>query len=92
VCESQSSEVERVVCVCVCGCVCVGVLGGDSDCWASNVPERDGVGHFDGDTSGECTDLLMYVHEKCVRLPAAHFSNGVGVDPIQVHCHGAAGP
>jgi 3-deoxy-7-phosphoheptulonate synthase len=40
----------------------------------------------------KCTDLLMYVHEKCVRLPAAHFLNGVGVDPIQVHCHGSAGP
>jgi hypothetical protein len=44
------------------------------------------------DTSGKCTDLLMYVHEKGVRLPTAHFPDGVGVDPIQAHCHGSAGP
>ena len=72
VCESQSSEVGKsCVCVwlCVCGSVCgclLGVLGGDSDGRAGNVPEGDGVGHLDGDAGGKCTDLLMYVHEKGV--------------------------
>ena len=63
-------------------------------CWdkggAGNVAEGDVGGHLQGHTSGKGTDLFMYVHEKGVRAPAAHLFDGVGVDAVQVHGHGAA--
>ena len=53
-------------------------------CWdkggAGNVAEGDDGGHLQGHTSGEGTDLFMYVHEEGVRAPAAHLFDGVGVD------------
>jgi hypothetical protein len=72
--------------------VCVGGLGGGHDSGASDVSEWDGGRHLEGDASGKRTDLFMDVHEEGVGLPTAHLSNGVGVDSIQVHGHGSAGP
>ena len=56
------------------------------------MPEGDGVGHFDGDAGGKSTNLFMYVHEKSVGFPPTHFLDGVGVNAVEVHCHGAASP
>jgi hypothetical protein len=54
---------------------------------ASNVTEGYGVGHFNGDTSGKCTYLLMNVHEESVGFPPAHFADGICVHSIEMHCH-----
>jgi len=56
------------------------------------VAEGDVVGHLDGDTSGEGTDLLMDVHEECARFPATHFLDRVWVNAVEVHRHGSASP
>ena len=66
------------------------VLGSHCDGGSSDVPEWDGVGHFDGDARGKSTNLFMYVHEKSVGFPPTHFLDGVGVNAIEVHGHGTA--
>ena len=65
-------------------------------CWvphsgASNVSEGYVVGHFDGDSSGKCRYLFMYVHEEGVTLPATHFSDGHWVNLVEMHGHGTTG-
>ena len=58
---------------------------------ASYVVEGNLAAHFDREACIEGTDLFMNVHEKGVRAPASHLSNGDGAGPIEEECHGAAG-
>lgn len=68
------------------------LVGRRQKCWgrfsrwdkggACNVPEWDVVGHFEGDSSGKGTDLLVNVHQEGVRPPPSHFLDGVGGNAI----------
>ena len=49
-------------------------------------------GHFCGYTSCEGADLFVNVEQPGVGGPAAHLFGDGGVDAIELHRHGAAGP
>ena len=58
--------------------------------WASDVEPSNVLGHFCGKSSREGRYLFMDVHKKSVRGPATLFADGVMMDAVEVHCHGAS--
>ena len=74
---------------CVCGVLVASLVW--CHCGSGNVSKGNCGGHFEGDASGEGTDLFVDVVEESLGFPAAHLLDGHGVKSIEVHGHGSAG-
>lgn len=58
---------------------------------AGNVVKFDVVGHLFGDSRGKSGYLLMYVHEESIGGPSTKLLDGVAVNVVEFHGHGATG-
>ena len=68
------------------------IVNGFSDLWVAvggHVVEGNVVGHLGSHTCCEGSNLLVNVLQKGVGGPAAMLLDGDGVNPIEVHSHGA---